>query len=244
VPRRYRPAIRLRVHAIREFLTLPQRLERLETLMLESHERLHERSRRRWARAEPDVGLTFGRPMSGDAFLAKAEENGAFGRGKVVLEIGPGYGRLLEAAIRRGAAFGRWIGVDLSARNVEHLRRRFGDDGRAEFVNADAETVALDGPVDTIVSSLTLKHLYPSFEAALAHVAGSARSGATIVVDVIEGERRYFQDDATTYIRWYRRDEVEEIFARCGCEVTRFDYVHHDADHRRLIVVGRRAPDA
>jgi SAM-dependent methyltransferase len=243
VPWRYRHAVRVRVGAIAELLALPQRVERLETMMLESHERLHERSRRRWTSAAPDVGLTFGRPMSGEAFVAKAQENGAFGSGKVVLEIGPGYGRLLEAAIERGVPFDRWIGVDISANNVEHLRRRFGEDGRVAFVHSDAETVALDGPVDTIVSSLTLKHLFPSFEAALTHVSGAAESGATIVVDLIEGERRYFQDDATTYIRWYTRDEVAEIFARCGCEVTRFDYVQHDADHRRLMVIGRRVPD-
>jgi SAM-dependent methyltransferase len=241
LPHPLRHAVRRRVDALREYRELPQRLERLETLLLESQDGVHERSQRRWAQAAPDVDLTFGRKLTGDAFVAKAAEYGAFGEGKAVVEVGPGYGRLADAALRRGVEFGRWIGVDLSRSNVEHLRERFGADARFEFLNADAETVELPGEADTLVSSLTLKHFHPSFEAALANIAGRMRTGATIVIDLIEGDRRYFEDDAETYIRWYRRDEVSSIFERCGCEVTAFDTVEHDPEHLRLLVVARRS---
>jgi SAM-dependent methyltransferase len=235
VPHRYRHAVRVRVDALREFRDLPRRLDRLETLVLESHEQHRERGQRRWKDAQPDANLTFGRPLSGDAFVEKAARHGAFGAGKTIVEIGPGYGRLLEAAVRAGVEFERWVGIDLSAKNVAYLEGRFGD--RASFVHADAETVALDRPADTVLSSLTLKHIYPSFETALRNVAAGAQ---TVVVDLIEGDRRYFQHDGATYIRWYRRDEVEAIFASCGFTV-RFDLVEHDADHHRLLVVGSPA---
>jgi SAM-dependent methyltransferase len=242
LPQPMRHAVRRRVDTLREYAELPQRLERLETLMLESHDRIHERSQRRWARAAPAVDLTFGRALTGDAFVTKAAQYGAFGEGRIVVEIGPGYGRLPEAALRHGIQFQRWIGVDLSAQNVSHLRERFSSsDDRFEFVQGNAESVALQEKADTLVSSLTLKHFYPSFEAALANAAGQMRDGGTIVIDLIEGERRYFEDDAETYIRWYQRDEVRAIFERCGCEVTAFDVVEHDADHHRLLVVGRRS---
>jgi SAM-dependent methyltransferase len=239
LPQPVRYAAHRRVHALREYRELPRRLERLETLLLESQEMLHERSQRRWTQAAPDVELTFGRSLTGDAFVAKAAEYGAFGEGRTIVEIGPGYGRLADAAQRAGVEFGRWIGVDLSRNNVDHLRGRFGFDARFEFVNADAESVELSGEADTLISSLTLKHFHPSFEVALANIAGRMDAGGTIVIDLIEGDRRYFEDDAETYIRWYRRDEVESIFERCGCEVTAFDAVQHDPDHRRLLVVGR-----
>jgi SAM-dependent methyltransferase len=242
LPRSVRHYVRARQAAIRDVLDAPRRLTRLETLMLESRERTHERSQERWSSASPDEELTFGRALTGDAFVAKAELSGAFGDGKTVVEIGPGYGRLLDAALRRGVPFARWVGVDLSPHNVAHLRERFGVDGRCEFVNEDAERVALDGPADTVLSSLTLKHIYPSFEATLANLARQLNRGATIVIDLIEGERRYFQDDARTYIRWYTPDEVTGIFGRCGCQVTAFDRVEHDPDHVRLLVVGRPQP--
>jgi SAM-dependent methyltransferase len=240
VPHRVRHYLRARQAAVRAVLDAPKRLERVETMMLESHERIHERSRERWSAAPPDVRLTFDRALTGDAFVAKATEHGTFREGAAVAEVGPGYGRLLDAALRRGLPFSRWVGVDLSPHNVAHLRERFGADPRCEFVHGDAEEADLGGPVDALVSSLTLKHVYPSFEGVLRNVAGQMSDGARIAIDVIEGERRYFEDDGRTYIRWYTRDELRALFARCGCEVTAFDQVAHDADHVRLLVVGRR----
>ena len=123
---------------------------------------------------------------------------------------------------------------------MDHLRTRFGGDSRFEFVAADAEHAELPFAADALVSSLTLKHVYPSFEGVLANLAAQMADGATIAIDLIEGDRRYFEDDGKTYIRWYTRGEVTDLFARAGCEVTAFDQVAHDAEHVRLFVVGRR----
>ena len=158
--------------------------------------------------------------------------------GATVVEVGPGYGRLLEAARRLGAPYGLWVGVDLSPNNVEHLRGRFPEE---RFVEGDASTVELDVEPDLIVSSLTLKHIYPSFEPALVNLASRLRPGGSAVFDVIEGERRYFEPDGRTYIRWYTRDELRDICAAAGLPDVTFDEVQHDENpnHRRLLVVAR-----
>jgi SAM-dependent methyltransferase len=201
------------------------------------------RSRKRWRHAQPDTNLTWGYEVSGDAFVAKAGEHGAFGPGKAVLEIGPGYGRLLAAALERGVEFGTYVGVDLSPDNVRHLEASF-PRPNVRFVCADAETVALEGPFDTVISSLTLKHLFPSFEAALTNVARQMRPGGRAIFDLIEGERRYFESDGVTYIRWYTRAEIEAILDRAGLELVAYDQVRHIAEATRLLVVAQRRPEA
>jgi len=194
------------------------------------------RARTRWLQALPGPGLTWGRTLDADDFVAKAEGHGAFGSDRVVLEVGPGYGRILRSCLGAGVPFGRYIGLDLSAENVDHLREAFGDP-RVEFVNDDVETADLAVEVDTVLSSLTFKHLYPSFEGALGNVARQLSDRGVVLFDLIEGRRRYFQHDETTYIREYSRGEVEEMLDRAGLRALSFDEVVHDRDHRRLLVV-------
>ena len=58
---------------------------------------LREQARASWEDLPPDPALTWGLKLTGDAFIAKAVAHGLHG---TVLEVGPGYGRLLEAATR------------------------------------------------------------------------------------------------------------------------------------------------
>jgi SAM-dependent methyltransferase len=208
-------------------------------LGLESREEAWERSRTRWRSARPTSALTWGAEVSGDAFVAKAEQHGVFGPGRAVLEVGPGYGRLLTSCIERDVAFASWMGIDISPDNVAYLNERFRRDG-VRFVCADVETMALDEPVDSVISSLTFKHLFPSFEPALRNLAGHLRPGGVVVFDLIEGERRYFEDDDVTYIRWYTRPEVEGILPAAGLERVAFDEVRHHPDITRLLVIARK----
>ena len=61
-----------------------------------------ERSKRRWREAPPDRGLTWGDEVSGEPAVEAAERFGVFGADHTVLEVGPGYGRILGAALARG----------------------------------------------------------------------------------------------------------------------------------------------
>ncbi len=207
---------------------------------LESGGEAAERSKERWREAPPELGLTWGERVSGEPAVDAAERHGVFGPDKVVVEIGPGYGRILGAAVQRGVAFRRYIGVDLSAENVSHLRAEY-DDPRIELVHGDAETVRFSEPIDSAYSFLTFKHIYPSFAKALENLGAQLRPGGRIVFDLIEGHREYFHRDERTFMREYTRDEVTEIVGGAGLDLVAFDTVDHAPGRTRLLVVVTRS---
>ena len=218
---------------------LEQRVESLETQLHESREEAWERSRTRWRAAEPDARLTWDAELTGDAFVDRAEYHGAFGEGRHVVEVGPGYGRILKAALARSLQFAAYTGIDLSERNVAHLLETFQDD-RVTFRREDVETVDLASPADAVLSSLTFKHLFPSFETALRNLAAQMAAGGVVVFDLKEGSRRYFEDDGVTYIRCYERGEAEELVRACGLELVAFEEIRHHPSLARLLVVARK----
>ncbi len=219
--------------------SLEQRVARLEGQIRALEPGGWERSRERWRNVQPDDGLTWGQFVYGDAFIAKVADGGGFGPQVSILEIGPGYGRLPEAILRRGAEFEHYLGVDISEANVAHLRQKFSDP-RMEFIVSDAEKMSLPRSYDLVVSSLVFKHLYPSFEPVLANVARHLAPGALVYFDLIEGAHREFEPDGVTYIRCYTPDEVRAIIPETGLELVGLDTVSHDAEHQRLLVVARR----
>jgi SAM-dependent methyltransferase len=218
---------------------LHARIDELEERLTESREETWERSRSRWRDASPTANLTWDQELTGDAFVSKVAANGGFGPEADVLEIGPGYGRLHKACLDAGVEFRSYLGVDLSDKNVAHLTERFGSE-TVEFVQSDIESVELDRDVSVVISSLTLKHLYPSFEKALANVTRFVRPGGRFVFDLIEGDRRYWEHDNATYIRRYTRSEVTEILERIGLTDVSFDEVEHSPGWSRLLVVATR----
>ncbi len=227
--------LRARIHG------LERRIESLETQLHESREEAWERSRTRWRAAQPTAHLTWDVELTGDAFIDRAEHHGAFGEGRHVVEVGPGYGRLLETTLARDLPFASYTGVDLSAENVAHLSEKFPDE-RVSFVHGDVEEVRFEAPVDAVGSSLTFKHLFPSFERALANLSSQMAPGGAVLFDLIEGSRRFFEEDGVTYIRAYERGEVEAMLAACELELVAFEEVRHHPSLARLLVVGRKRP--
>src|SRR5918996_4267359 len=71
-------------------------LDRRRLRRLERDGGARERSKLRWRDAPPGRGLTWGDELSGDSAAEAAQAHGAFGEGRTVLEVGPGYGRVLE----------------------------------------------------------------------------------------------------------------------------------------------------
>jgi SAM-dependent methyltransferase len=199
----------------------------------------HQRSKVRWRSAPPDPGLTWGVELSGDSIVEAAEAYGAFGSGRTVLEIGPGYGRVLRSILGRGLEFERYIGLDVSERNVRHLREAY-DDPRVEILQGDASSAALPRPVDAVLSFLTFKHLYPSFERALTNLEPQLRPRGLVMFDLIEGARRYFQRDQVTFIREYTRAEVAELLRSTPLDLAAFDEIKHAPGRIRLLVVARK----
>jgi SAM-dependent methyltransferase len=218
---------------------LERRVESLETQLHESRDEAWERSRARWRAAEPTPNLTWDVHLTGAAFVEAAERHGAFGEQRRIVEVGPGYGRILRTALERDVPFLSYTGVDLSERNVAHLSEAF-DDPRVSFVQADVEEVRFDEPVDTVLASLTFKHLFPSFGKAVTNLASQMTERGLVIFDLIEGSRRFFEEDNVTYIRWYERGEVEELLHASGLDLVAFEEVRHHPTLARLLVVGRR----
>jgi hypothetical protein len=60
-------------------------------------------------------------------------------------------------------------------------------------------------------------------------------------IDLIEGKMADFEDDGVTYVRWYTREEVQEILTNLGLSLVAYDYVEHCPGYTRLLVVARKA---
>ena len=196
------------------------------------------RSKQRWSEVGPGPGLTWGVELSGESAVDVSERHGAFGDGRTILEIGPGYGRIMGAVLGRRLAFERYLALELSDQNVSHLREEF-TDPRVEIVPGDAEATQLDEEVDSAFSFLTFKHLYPSFESALTNLRPQLRDGGVVIFDLIEGSRSYFQRDEQTFVHEYTRAEAEELVERSGLMLETFDTVDHAPGRTRMVVVAR-----
>lgn len=197
------------------------------------------RSKTRWRESGPDAGLTWGQELDGRAAGAALLGRGVFGPGRSVLEVGPGYGRIIAACLDAGAEFDSYLGLDLSEQNVGHLRAEFSDQ-RLRFSVGDVETVSLEEPVDAVFSFLTFKHLYPTFEAALSNLAPQVRPGGEVIFDLLEGTRAYFHADQTSFVRYYTRDEAGQIVGNAGLTLAELGTVKHAPGRERLLVVARR----
>jgi SAM-dependent methyltransferase len=198
-----------------------------------------QRSRSRWRAGSPDAGLTWGIELSGDPLVDVADGYGAFGRGRTILEIGPGYGRLLFACLARGVEFDRYVALDISENNVRGLRDRISDE-RVTILEGDAETASFESPYDTVLSFLTFKHFYPSFESVLRNLEPQLQPGALVLFDLIEGTREYFEWDQVTFVREYTREDVKEILERSSLGLVAFDTVEHAPDRVRMVVVAKK----
>ena len=202
----------------------------------ENAEAQWERSRVRWRNAAPVGHLTWGKQINGDHFVSKMNQHAAFSSGKALLEIGPGYGRLLKSILQSQAPFETYVGVDLSAQNVAFLTETFSDP-RIAFQQGDIETRTFDQTFDVVFSSLTFKHLYPSFEKVLQNVSRALNPRALIFFDLLEGSGEHFEHDGVTFLRHYTKKEVSGILNRCGLRPFAWDEVEHTPEQKRLLVV-------
>ena len=213
-------------------------IDKVEERLLES-EVAWQRSRIRWCQTGPDTHLTWRREVTGDNFISRVSSYNVFSNERTILEIGPGYGRLLKTCLQQQIRFKSYVGVDISPQNVKYLRENF-PSAAVHFVHGDIENVSFDARFDVVVSSLTFKHLFPSFEKVLRNVANYVNPGGMVFFDLVEGNGSSWENDGVTYIRYYTRPEILEILGNVSLELVAFDQVRHDPDHPRLFVVARK----
>ena len=241
IPGRVRSSLRSMLglgddHIEKMIAELQRRLDNLEDRL---DDKTWQRSRQRWRTTEPTSNLTWGRDLLGDAFISTVASHNAFGPDKSILEVGPGYGRLFKACEKLGIPFRKYCAIDIAGRNVEYLRSNL-HDPRLTIIHGDVELVTLEENCDVVISSLTFKHLFPSFENAIGNVARFVNPGGRFFIDFVEGQRSYFEPDGVTFIRWYTRQELVDILQKVSLELEGFDEVQHDPDHSRLLLIAKK----
>lgn len=205
---------------------------------------LLERSQSRWKNALPDEHLTLGRTIPGTPFIEMLAKHCSFTESTRVVEIGPGYGRLLRALLESRVSFCSYTGIDLSPTNVAYLTRTFGS-AKVSIVNGSARDYLLGFPFDVAYASLTFQHFYPTFQPELQRILGQAAEGAKVVFDV--PERRWYhpfaeywskRDGNMSYIRVYSKQEATSLVEAAGGRLEAFDSVAmQDGEDLRLVVV-------
>ena len=178
------------------------------------------RSQTRWRADEPDAGLTWGVPMEGDSFVEYLLKHVRLDNNCTIVEVGPGYGRILQAVMKRGVPFGRYIGLEISEARVSRLRETF-HDPRIEFRQADLlGDLDLNAAADLTFSSAVFEHLYPDFGRALQNISRFTRPGGSVVIDFIRSDEKLEEAaawfDQETYMRRYSLVELTTIFEQNG----------------------------
>lgn len=187
---------------------------------------LLDRSQRRWREYEAPSGLTWGVEMTGDSLWDVYCKHHRFDESESILEVGPGYGRLLTTALEREIPFRDYIGLELSSHRTEHLNALLGN-RRISFVCGDVMTYAFERQFDVVLCSATFEHLFPDFRSALENLKPQLSSGAVLFIDFIKVLRGlsplrimpagFEQNDA--YVRHYTADHLCRIFAETGFRV-------------------------
>jgi SAM-dependent methyltransferase len=200
--------------------------------------RSHTKARNRWLEANPNTHLTWGKQVSGEPFIRKVLEYTTLDASTSIVEVGPGYGRLLMSILDLNLHFNRYCGIDISLQNVEYLKGKFGD-SNIHFLQGDIESMRIGVQFDIMISSLTFKHLFPSFEKALWNISKQMEEGGMAIFDLIEGNVAYNERDGT-FIRLYAKAAVKDVIKSCNFGLVAFDNVTHAEGYKRLLVVAKK----
>lgn len=160
-----------------------------------------------------------------------------------ILELGFGYNRLLDSLLKLDFPFKYYSGIDISEFNVDNAWR-ISISPRIRFILGDFNEVEFDETYDLVISSLTLKHQYPSFEQTLNNIKNYMNENAIIIFDLLEGDseknRWEVKNEYQNYLAFYSREEILNVLQATGFGLIKFDYVFHQLSIRRLLVIAQR----
>lgn len=185
----------------------------------ETSARLLSLSQTRWKADEPAAGLTWGMMMDGKSLWSIYLRTRSFSPSDSILEIGPGYGRLLMTALEASVPFEHYVGVEMSPSRVQRLKKKFSD-GRVNFTVGDVNIWRGKREFDVVICSSTFEHLFPDCRQALINLRLQVAAGAHLFIDFIgtEGTRAAFEH-TNTFLRRYGSEELRSLFAECGYSV-------------------------
>lgn len=213
---------------------------------------LHDIATERWRTHTSAEGLTWGMMLDG-APLVEAIEKHARLAGLAVLEIGPGYGRLVRSLVHSSVPFENYTALDISEHWVRELTKEFHSHGNISFTRgsaSEADSLFAGRRVDVIVSMLTWRHLYPDFTAAARACRSLLAADGRMIFDLPETDVAWPAptnvasgtfEETGAFTRTYTRHEVQSLLGEAGLTVVMFDEIAHAPDKRRLLVVARRS---
>lgn len=210
----------------------------------------------RWKSCKPNVELTWGKQLTGDAFLEIGQKYLNFSPEKSILELGPGYGRILSSIISKKIPFKNYFGLDISENNISILREKF-NQPNISFLQAEFSSIQLKNKFDYILSSLTLKHQYPTFLNTIKNLSKFLNKGGRfffdlqvnhnilneINIDQLEEfgpQMGSFEEDGV-FLGFYSKKEASLLIEKASLKLIATDYVTHSADMGpRLVVVAEK----
>ena len=196
-----------------------------------------------WRETAPTRGLTWGQDIVGDDFANRLDALGCFGQDVRLLEIGPGYGRVLKSMLEKCVLFDSYLGIDLSEKNIQYLRSNFGAPG-IDFFIGDAEIFSHAELFDVVFSSLTFKHFHPDCKKAIANLKKLIEDDGKLVFDFWHGtdnaDMRGHWESCNCFLKPYATYEIEAILVECGFVVQSFGFVQHGDKTRDLVCATKK----
>ncbi len=176
----------------------------------------------RWKGESSPEDLTWGKRMDAESLWDIYQAEHRFTADTAILEIGPGYGRLLQTALKRKLAFSSYIGVDLSASSIAKLRGKFVSKN-IRLIVGDVNLWQGSAKFQAILCSVTFDFLFPDCRVALANLASQIDADGTIMIDFVPSEvsSGVFEPDGT-YLRKYTQSELTGLFDEAGLKIHKF----------------------
>lgn len=159
-----------------------------------------------------------------------------------LLEIGPGYGRILDSILDSGQGFDTYIGVDISLSNIAFLedKYRLRGVGNVAFKHDDIYQFEAMDSYSTIFASLVFKHFYPDFSAAAKRCWDSLQLSGQLVFDFPNDIQSTNWESDHCFVRRYSNDEVASILSDIGFVNLRFGTVCHGNKVRGIVKASKQ----
>lgn len=195
------------------------------------------RSKEPWRNARPTPGLTWNVELSGDEFLNHMSSFSDSLPSADLLEIGPGYGRLVKS-LKSGPGFGSYLGVDISEANTSFLGEEYGDE-KTEFICLDFMEFEPKKAYDAVMAVAVFQHIYPDIREILQKVRSILKPGGHIFFDVPVGGNRYLEPKKNFFIRHYVPSELRKMLSDEGFEVRGVEDEQFSPERSGVFVCGR-----
>ncbi len=211
---------------------------------------------KRWENCHPGPLLTGHWILNGNEYINTIKKYITFSFETTILELGPGYGRLLKSFLRKQFSFKKYIGIDISKKNIDFLKNNFKQEN-IEFIHSSFVNLNIDSDVDIIFSSLVLKHQYPTFFESLKHIIKFMKKEGILFFDLplpprfpLESDVNYhtlitkgpvdhvWYQSTQTYEGRYSLGEIQILCKELGLTCD-FDFVVHQQLGTRLLIICR-----